>query len=253
MENDLTALPDVPGGGTEGVEILGTQNDALPPAAAVQRYENTGDGTQVVNLNGDLSVHNHYEFPPELLKACVEQLGIQMSKMTQPTADGQSQNTAIPTPSHAIEWASLSSDVFCLFVLQNEDYSGCSFSMAISRSLEKYTREEYKKRFKKLDPDAIEAIKQMPCIFAKKNKTFKSTVFDHPAVLGRITEIDKQDETIKFKFDAYQPFYQSVINDNIDAFMLASAPLRNELDVEHWSIRKGNLKEIIRAFGIEVK
>ena len=253
MENDMTALPDVPGGGTEGVEILRTQNDALPPAAAVQRYENTGDGTQVVNLNGDLAVHNHIEFPPELLQACVDQLGIQMSKMMQAASDAQPQNTVPTAPSHAIEWASLSSEMFCLFVLQNEDYSGCSFSMAISRSLEKYTKEEYKKRFKKLDPDAIAAIKQMPCIFAKKNKTFKSTVFDHPVVLGRITDLDKQDETIKFKFDAYQPFYQRVINENIDAFMLASAPLRNELDVEHWSIRKGNLKEIIRAFDIEVK
>ncbi len=104
----MTALPDIPGGGTEGVEILRTQNDALPPAAAVQRYENTGDGTQVVNLNGDLAVHNHIEFPPELLQACVDQLGIQMSKMMQAASDAQPQNTVPTAPSHAIEWASLS-------------------------------------------------------------------------------------------------------------------------------------------------
>lgn len=247
MENEEITTPDINRSAGTGTEI--SEYDAMPGTPTiVERYENTGDGVQIRNLNGGLTVHNHFEITPELAAACIKTLGIQL------LGEGIVPNPGHPVPvSHAMEWAALSSEEFCLFVLENEDYSCGAFSMAKSRSLERYTRQDIKERYKKLGSAAIDAIKQMPCIFARKNRYFKSTVFDHPVVLGRVTAIDVQDENIRFKFDAYQPFYQSVINDNIDTFMLASAPLRNELDEEHWSIRKGNLKEIIRAFDIEVK
>lgn len=93
----------------------------------------------------------------------------------------------------------------------------------------------------------------MPCIFAKRNKDYKSANASHPALLGRITAINVQHETIKLCFTGFQAIPQQVLNQNITLLGLAYSALRNELDEEHWSIKDGNLPGVMTRLNITVE
>ena len=156
--------------------------------------------------------------------------------------------------SHALEWASLNTKRFNLFVLENENYQNGMFCIGKRVSLERYTDKEFKDFFKPLSQEAKDELKKMPCIFARKNIDFKKADNPQPAALGRITDIDCQGEQIRFCFELFRPFIeQQFINDHINDFGLKFATVRNQLDEEHWSIRAGNLLKIISGFGIVIE
>ena len=73
------------------------------------------------------------------------------------------------------------------------------------------------------------------------------------AYLGKLTGVTPQGDNVKFCFDIFEKFKQQLINENIRLFNLQETTLRNQLDEVHWSIRTGNLLEIIDNLGIEIK
>ena len=101
-----------------------------------------------------------------------------------------------PICTHAIAWNSLSNERFNLFVLENEEYSNGVFCIAKAKAIQNYTNEKDIEQFRFLDADAIAELKKMPCIFAKRNAFYNHTNNNHPAVIGRITEVINQGETI---------------------------------------------------------
>lgn len=132
-----------------------------------------------------------------------------------------------PPPSHAIEWANLSRERYCLFVLENENYKTGSFSIPIRKAL-KYTDESTRNSLIGLSSADQETIKSMPCIFAIKNKTFKHAPDGIPFIVGRVTEIAIQGDNIKFSFVTFRPaktlnipaFEQRILNENVKALKL---------------------------------
>lgn len=156
-------------------------------------------------------------------------------------------------PSYRNEWLALSTDSFCLFVLENEEYNCGSFCISKSRALEKYTSREHRAMYRALSPAAQASIMNMPCIFARRNPAFRYADNDFPALLGRITGITCQRDNIRFVFQPYSMIYQHIINHNISAFNLVYSSLRNELDEEHWSIRSGNLQDVVARFGVVIE
>ena len=154
---------------------------------------------------------------------------------------------------HAIEWASLSKDYYCLFVLENEEYNEGVFSIAKDRALQKYTPKEIRDKYRTLSLDNIAELKQMPCIFAKRNMHYKETEPHHPALVGRICDIVPQGEVIKIRFAGFQAFPQQTLNQNVTLLHMASAPLRNELDLEHWAIKQCDLIDAFAVMKIEIK
>ena len=104
-----------------------------------------------------------------------------------------------------------------------------------------------------LSLDNIAELKLMPCIFAKRNIRYKETEPGHPALVGRICDIVPQGEVIKIRFNGFQAFPQQILNQNISLLHMASAPLRNELDLEHWAIKRCNLIDAFAAMNIEIK
>lgn len=177
-------------------------------------------------------------FPPELLPQLTTLFRLQEPE---------------PHVSHAIEWASLSTDTFCLFVLENEEYNCGSFCIPKGRALEKYTSREHRMLYRSLGPAEQNAIMKMPCIFARRNPSFRWADDTFPAVLGRVTSITCQRDNIRFRFDPFGAIHQRKINDNISDFNLVYSALRNELDEEHWSIRSGNLQDIVARFGVVIE
>ena len=264
MDNEITAQS--PASLSQALDAAG---QLAPPsdAGGVVQNINTGTGTQIgtVNdgvtfadgtvINGGLSfgagatVNVYNNITTEAVLALVPEL----QKMFGMKANEIEPDSAPEPVSHKDEWDALNSECFCLFVLDRANYQSGHFAMSISRSLEKYTKPEYRDKYRKLKDEHIEAIKQMPCIFAKKNSRFRDTDNDHPVIIGKLTDIIVSDDVIMFTFDAYEAFQQTLINEHIEEFHLRHSRLSNELDVEHWSIRPGNLKDIIEKFKIEVK
>lgn len=225
---------------------MADKNEIVPTAAqptavafpqATHGMVNTGSGIQVGENAGTMNL-NFNGVTPEMLQSIVSMFAAQ----------------AVPQKvSHALEWASLSTERFCLFVLENEEYNCGAFSIAKKCALQKYTHPAHKERFLSLSTEAITELIKMPCIFAKRNRDYKSTDASHPALLGRITAVNVQHETIKLRFTGFQAISQQVLNQNITLLGLAYSALRNELDEEHWSIKDGNLPGVMTRLNITVE
>ena len=208
-------------------------NDIIKAPPRQLNISATGNGIAAGVVNGGITININ---DPETAKILLENFGA----------------SKIPE-SHAMEWAQLSHECFNLFVLENETYRNGVFSIGKRVALEKYTDREYQSRYKSLSPEAKAAIIQMPCIFAIRNNTFKTAEPPHPMAFGRVTNIECQRECIKFYIQTFDFHEQQIVNDHITEFGLKSARVRNQLDVEHWSIRAGNLQEIISKFGITIR
>lgn len=195
---------------------------------------NQGDGIQIQENHGPITVN---VTSPELAGSLLPMFN------AQPTRSSQT---------HKIEWASLDREYYCLFVLENEDYSNGAFSVSKDRSLQRYTPKDIRDKYRIFTLENIESLKRMPCIFAKRNLFYNRTEDNHPALIGRIENIVTQREIIKIYFRWFQAFPQQILNLNIKSLHMASAPLRNELDEEHWSIKPCNLIDAFAAMGIDI-
>ena len=131
---------------------------------------NQGDGIQIQQNHGPINVNVNGSELTELL-----------SRMfgCRPTGN---------FVTHAVEWASLSRTHYCLFVLENEDYSDGVFSIAKDRALQKHTPKGIRDKYRMLNPVNIDELRRMPCIFAKRNMYYKRTEPHHPALVGRISK-----------------------------------------------------------------
>jgi len=164
-------------------------------------------------------------------------------------------NIAAPcdTVSHVEEWRALSTEHYNLFVLENEEYESGYFSIPRDVSICKYMHKEDIEFFHLLSDVKRQDIFNMPCIFAKRNMDFRTTDENHPALLGRISNITVQRNNLKISFIGYQPIKQQILNENPGIFGLATSSLRTELDEEHWSIKRINLVQAIESLGIKVE
>lgn len=213
------------------------QQSSVAVPISPQGMINTGSGVQIGTNAGTVNF-NFNGITPGMLQDMISMFAAQ---------------TIPQKVSHAIEWASLSTERYCLFVLENEDYNCGAFSIAKKCALQKYTHSSHVKQFHSLSSEAITELTNTPCIFTKRNKYYGHTDDNHPAVLGRITNIFEQHETIKLCFTGFQAFPQQMLNQNIALLGLAYSSLRNELDEEHWSIKDRNLPDIMTRLNITVE
>lgn len=219
-------------------EIVKTGGSPLPAQFQVPTTVSaSGNGIAVGNLHGDLVV----EGCPETLAQAISLVMQQQSQTLQ--------------KSHSVEWVKLDRTHFHLFVLNNEDYSGSSFSISTESAL-KYTDLQLKEYYLPLYERHINELLKMPCLFTVKNESFQTAFQACPSFLGRLTNIHPQPGKIIFNYEVFnttEHFLQETINNNIQDFHLISANVRNQLDEEHWSIRNGDLIQIAKDKGIEVK
>lgn len=215
----------------------------------------SNDGTAIGIINGNPTL----EMTPELLDAAAQIFGNKMVQFLQQTQgtlslrpDEIKEQTHTYT-THAVEWAKLDQTRFNVFVIENENYDCGAFSIGRRVALTKNTSLEYKDHFRPLTPDLIAELANMPCIFAVRNPEFKKASEFYPAFLGKLTGIQRQGENLRFNFVVFATLKQQFINDNIRAFRLTTATVRNQLDEEHWSIRRGNLLQIAADMGIEIR
>lgn len=207
---------------------------AIAQAANPNILVNQGDGIQILQNHGPININ----------VSGSELIGL-LSMLGAKPADNP--------VTHTMEWASLSRTHYCLFVLENEEYKDGVFSIAKDRTLQKYTPKDVRDKYRMLNPANMDELRKMPCIFTKRNMYYKRTEPHHPALVGRISNAVPQGEVIKIYFSGFQAFSQQILNQNTTLLHMASAPLRNELDVEHWAIKQCNLIDAFVAMNIEIK
>jgi len=225
------------------------------------QMNNYGSGPQIGQNTGPVNIT---VLPPtkEALEFIVQTFGRQYAQqflqqcsvvqaLPPSLSETLSESPPPPVP-HEDIWEALSHDCYNLFVLENEEYDDGTFSLSKDRALTKYTSADFREQYRFLDEEAVRSLVNMPCIFAKRNCTYYRTVPEHPALLGRIKEICNQGSTIKIVFEGYHVVPQQLLNNHTADLGLARAALRNELDEEHWSIKEGNLQQIISSLGITV-
>lgn len=220
-------------------EIVKQNSLQLPPQPqAPMNITASGDATAIGNIYGDVNIEASQELLVKVFQTIVGQQQVQPQQK-----------------SHYVEWIKLDRERFHVFVLDNEDYSGFSFTVSTESAL-KYTDSQLEAHFSPLAEQHITELLKMPCLFTVKNESFRTAFQNCPAFLGRLTEIRPQLGKICFDYEIFetvQKFSQEIINDNIQDFHLVSANVRNQLDEEHWSIRRGDLIQITKDNGIEVK
>lgn len=224
---------------TDKKEIVSAapQPTAVSFPNATQGMINTGSGIQVGTNAGTMNLNINC-LTPELLQGLISMFAAQ---------------PASQKVSHAVEWASLSAERYCLFVLENEEYNNGAFSIAKCCALKGYTKPELAERYIDLAPAVVAELTSMPCVFAKRNKYYRYTENSHPALLGRITDIRVHHETVTVCFTGFQAFPQQLLNKNIGLLGMVHASLRNELDEEHWSIKDCNLLDVMTRLGVTVE
>ena len=136
-------------------------------------------------------------------------------------------SSPVPVPSNdPIEIGQLRRDYYNLFVIEDETYKDGSFSISRSDALTRYTHNA--DHFRPMTADII-----------AERKLSKITV--HGSV-------------IKFKFGYYAPAIpQNLLNQNAELFGLATSSLRNELDDEHWAIKKIDLLSVLKDRNYEIR
>lgn len=110
--------------------LAATQPTAVAFPQATHGMINTGFGLQVGTNTGTMNI-NFNGVTPETLQSIVTMFSPQ---------------TVPQKVSHALEWSSLNTESYCLFVLENEAYNCGAFSIAKSKTLRDYTHPDYIKR-----------------------------------------------------------------------------------------------------------
>lgn len=129
--------------------------------------------------------------------------------------------------------------------------AGFSFNMSKFRSLTTAPNvgvdSDISNEFRPLSDKAIVKIKTFPSICASVNTANGKTDDQHLAMLGMVTNVKKAGEMIKIDFYPFTGICQQVLHENAPSLELKSAPALNELDEVHWSIKRVNLVEKLRA------
>ena len=162
-------------------------------------------------------------------------------------------SSPVPIPSNdPLEIARLRRDYYNLFVIEDETYQDGSFAISRSDALTRYTSDA--RDFRPLTADIISEIENMPCLFALRNDNFSTCSDNFLCVAGKLNRVTVHGAVIKFGFKYYAPpIPQNLLNQNADLFGLATSSLRNELDDEHWAIKKIDLLSVLKDQNYEIR
>lgn len=144
-------------------------------------------------------------------------------------------------------------DYYNLFVIGGETF--CQFSQGDfvvpkEDALTRFVAEDIAEEIKRLDNSAMDRVQGFFCIFAPRNADYAEPGNDQNALLGVITGIQRQDEGFKIMYQTLNPIPQATIHSLSDVLCIEGKPTISELDTTHWSVKKVNLVETLRAAGI---
>lgn len=146
--------------------------------------------------------------------------------------------------------ARISNNYFNLFVVGSEEFNQNYFTVPKDRALTESINPNIKKQYARLNDIAIENIKTFPSIFASENRRCAATDVDHQAYCGFVTDIQLRPNDIRVTYRLIFSIPQQRLNEIAADLLLGQAPLANELNDTHWTIKQINLLDRLRTAGI---
>lgn len=144
-------------------------------------------------------------------------------------------------------------EYYNLFVIGGEtfyQFSQGDFVVPKENALTRFVAEDIAEEIRKLDKPAMDRLKGFFCIFAPRNADYASPGYEQNALLGLITDIQRQDEGFKILYQTLNPIPQITIHELSSALCIEGKPTIGEPDTTHWSVKKVNLVETLKAAGI---
>ena len=148
--------------------------------------------------------------------------------------------------------AKISREYFNLFVIGCEEFNRNYFTISKEHALTECIAPELKKQYARLTGAAIESIKTFPSIFASENRRRAATDVDHQAYYGFVTDIQLLSDNVKITYQRIYQLPQQWLNEIASDLSLGQAPLANELNDTHWTIKRVNLLDALSAIGMSV-
>lgn len=148
----------------------------------------------------------------------------------------------------------ISSEYYNLFVVGDEQFNEGSFLIDKERALTiaEDVDPDISEQFASLSPEAQALIKTFPSIFAGENLQYGHTDGTQLAVFGVVTDIRIQENGIKIHYQRFCTIPQQRLNEIRLRLSIKGSSSFNELDRTHWTIKRINLTEELRAAGIRV-
>lgn len=145
-------------------------------------------------------------------------------------------------------------EYYNLFVVGGETFEVPFFLVPKDRALtvQEGVAEEIHNQLAALTPEAIAEIKRFPSLFASENHHYGHTDPDHLALFGFVTDVKIQENSIKIYFQKCSCFQQQRLNEIAHRLEIRGKPSFNELCRTHWTIKKINVVEELKAAGISV-
>lgn len=144
-------------------------------------------------------------------------------------------------------------EYYNLFVIGGEtfyQFSQGDLVVPKEDALTRFVAEDIAEEIQKLDKAAMDRVQGFFCIFAPRNADYAEPGNDQNALLGVITGIQRQDEGFKIMYQTLNPIPQATIHSLRNVLCIEGKPTISELDTTHWSVKKVNLVETLKAAGI---
>lgn len=148
----------------------------------------------------------------------------------------------------------ISSEYYNLFVVGDESFNEGFFLIDKERALtvSEGVAADISEQFASLSPEAQALIKTFPSIFASENHQYGHTDEAQLAVFGVVTDIRVQENGIKIYYQRFCNIPQQRLNEIMLRLAIKGSSSFNELNRTHWTIKRINLIEELRAAGISV-
>lgn len=118
------------------------------------------------------------------------------------------------------------------------------YEIETARVAREYTEDSISERYRDLDHDAIEELKDFPSIFAIEGE-------EVPSRIGRITSIKKKRGVVRIEF-SFDDMLPAIPVDFLASNSIHFELGRFELTRTHWAIKDGDLWEILKKLGLSI-
>lgn len=141
-----------------------------------------------------------------------------------------------------------SREFYNLFVTDDTSFSNGFFVVPLELALMKDIATDVHSKFATLSENAKTQIKTFPSIFINRSENANRLAY-----YGFVTDIAVQNSGVRIEFTRIdKPFSVSDLTRIYYNLGLNSNPLKNELNKEHWTIKRVDLLQILKAAGVPV-
>lgn len=146
-------------------------------------------------------------------------------------------------------------EYYNLFIMGGEsftDWQSGHFIVPKDRALTENISSDIKDTVFSLSLEAIELIKTFPAIFASENTVYGTSDDTQLAYYGFVTGVSIQNNGIKIYYQPLNRLSQKRLNEIIFNLGIHGNSKYNEFSRTHWTIKRINLVEELRAAGMPV-